>query len=60
MDTLLFDADMARKAKKNGVRIYKRDPNTDLWKDKDGKQYKLERHGRNRLDLVPVEAENVG
>jgi len=56
---LLYDATMSRNAKKAGTRIYKRDPATDLWKDKEGKLYKLDNHGKNRIDLIPVEDTNA-
>lgn len=43
--------------------IYTRDADTDIWRDKNGKRFRLEDHGchqcgdvmaTNRLDLVPI------
>lgn len=43
------------KKKENTMRIYRRDPATNIWKDDTGNTFVLDSHGDNRIDLVPCD-----
>lgn len=57
MFKILYDSLMTREAKKKGLRIYKRNPVTGLWDYSKGGSYRLEDHGRGRLDMIKVPAD---
>lgn len=51
----LYDHNMPRVMRRRGLTLYTRDPQTDIWETRDGRKFKLERHGGSRLDMQEIQ-----
>lgn len=52
----LYDHNMPRVMRRRGSTLYTRNEQTGYWETRDGRLFKLERHGGSRLDMQEIQS----